>query len=161
MEMDGLMAGHMRTDTLAITAEILRLISDIDGLKGAWEALGRISPERLSALRRVATIESIGSSTRIEGAKLSDREVEPLLSGLDVSAFALLDEEEVAGYATVMETVYAHFRDIDLTEKHIKQLQRDLLQYSSRDERHRGGYKTHDNHVEPFDAWSRRSLGLL
>ncbi|MDN5938712.1 MAG: hypothetical protein L0H83_08610 [Salinisphaera sp.] len=30
----------------------------------------------LTALRRVATIESIGSSTRIEGANLSDREVE-------------------------------------------------------------------------------------
>ncbi|MDZ7645605.1 MAG: hypothetical protein U5K76_16090 [Woeseiaceae bacterium] len=51
---------------------ILKLIAEF---KGAWLALGRISPERLTALRRVATIESVGSSTRIEGAKLSDRDV--------------------------------------------------------------------------------------
>ena len=76
-------------DTLAITPEILRLISQIDEFKGAWTALGRISPERLTSLRRVATIESVGSSTRIEGAKLSDKEVEALLSKLEVKASRL------------------------------------------------------------------------
>ncbi len=84
---------------LVITPEILRLVSEIDEFKGAWAAIGRISPERLTALRRVATIESIGSSTRIEGAKMSDKEAELLLAGLDVKAFASCDEEEVAGYA--------------------------------------------------------------
>ena len=61
-----------RTDT----PEILALIAEINEFKGAWRALGTLAPERLSALRRVATIESVGSSTRIEGSKLSDREVE-------------------------------------------------------------------------------------
>lgn len=56
--------------TLRITQEILSLIAEIDEFKGAWRALGRIAPERLSNLRSVATIESIGSSTRIEGARL-------------------------------------------------------------------------------------------
>jgi hypothetical protein len=99
MELEVEMDVGLRTDTLVITPEILRLVSEIDEFKGAWAAIGRISPERLTALRRVATIESIGSSTRIEGAKLSDREVELLLAGLDVKAFASRDEEEVAGYA--------------------------------------------------------------
>jgi len=150
----------MRTDTLTITTEILRLIAEIDEFKGAWEAIGRISPERLSALRRVATIESIGSSTRIEGAKLSDSEIERLLAGLDIKAFASRDEEEVAGYAQVMETVFAHWKDIALTENHLKQLHRDLLQFSTKDERHRGAYKTHDNHVEAFGP-DGESLGII
>ena len=75
----------LRTDSLHITPEILSLIARIDEFKGAWRALGSLAPKRLSALRRVATIESIGSSTRIEGSKLTDREVEKLLSNLRFS----------------------------------------------------------------------------
>lgn len=142
------MDGGIRTDTLIITPEILKLIAEIDEFKGAWAAIGRISPERLTSLRRVATIESIGSSTRIEGAKLSDREVERLLASLEMKEFASRDEEEVAGYAAVMETVFVHYQEIPLTENHVKQLHRDLLQFSSKDERHRGEYKTLNNHVE-------------
>ncbi len=150
----------IRTDSLPITPAILKLIAEIDEFKGAWTAIGRISPERLSALRRVATIESIGSSTRIEGARLSDKEVEQLLSDLEVKEFASRDEEEVAGYAKTMETVFANWEDIPLTENHIKQLHRDLLQYSSKDERHRGEYKTHNNHVEAFGP-DGESLGIV
>src|ERR1039458_9614749 len=82
--------------SLRITPEILALIAEIDEVKGAWRALGTLAPERLSALRRVATIESIGSSTRIEGSKLSDREVERLLADLEIKSFAGRDEQEVA-----------------------------------------------------------------
>jgi hypothetical protein len=46
-----------------------------------------------------------------------------------------------------------------LTENHIKQLHRDLLQYSSKDGRHRGEYKTHNNHVEAFGP-DGESLGF-
>ncbi len=160
MEMEVKMDGGIHTDTLTITPKILKLISEIDEFKGAWAAIGRISPERLTALRRVATIESIGSSTRIEGVKLSDTEIARLLAGLDVKAFASRDEEEVAGYAEVMETIFAHWEDIALTENHIKQLHRDLLQYSTKDERHRGEYKTHNNHVEAFGS-DGESLGIV
>ncbi|EQD50217.1 filamentation induced by cAMP protein Fic, partial [mine drainage metagenome] len=95
----GMSRKRLIEDTLTITPEILGLIAGIDEFKGAWRALGAIAPERLQALRRVATIESIGSSTRIEGAKLSDREVERLLSKLEIKSFATRDEQEVAGYA--------------------------------------------------------------
>ena len=97
----------LRTDTIQITPEILSLITRIDEFKGAWRAWGTLAPERLSALRRVATIESIGSSTRIEGSKLSDRDVERLLSNLQIKTFATCDEQEVAGYAAVMELVFS------------------------------------------------------
>lgn len=151
---------EIRTHSLTITPATLKLIAEIDEFKGAWSAIGRISPDRLTALRHIATIESIGSSTRIEGAKLSDKEVEHLLAGLEIKHFASRDEEEVVGYASVMEAAFSSFSEIDLTENHIKQLHGQLLAYSSKDERHRGHYKTHPNHVEAFDS-EGRSLGIV
>ena len=141
----------IRADTIQITPKILGLIAKIDEFKGAWRALGVIAPDRLSALRRVATIESIGSSTRIEGSKLSDREVERLLSNLRIKLFTTRDEQEVAGYAEVMDLVFSSWQEITLTENHLKQLHRDLLVYSEKDARHRGSYKTSSNSVVAFD----------
>lgn len=150
----------IRADSLQITPEILGLIAQIDEFKGAWRALGTLAPDRLSALRRVATIESIGSSTRIEGSNLSDREVERLLSNLQIKRFATRDEQEVAGYAEVMDLVFSSWREITLTENHIKQLHRDLLVYSEKDERHRGNYKTATNSVVAFDE-NRVQVGIV
>jgi len=150
----------MKFDSLVITEDILALIAELDEFKGAWRALRTLAPERLTALRRVATIESIGSSTRIEGASLSDRAVERLLSNLEVRSFKTRDEQEVAGYAFVMETIFADWDAIGLTENHIKQLHRDLLKYSVKDERHRGNYKTLPNHVEAFGP-DGKSLGVV
>jgi len=96
----------INTSSLQINQDILNLIAEIDEFKGAWRALGALAPERLSALRRVATIESIGSSTRIEGSKLSDRDVERLLSNLQIKSFETRDEQEVAGYAETMAAAF-------------------------------------------------------
>lgn len=144
---------------IQITAQVLSLIAEIDEFKGAWRALGQLAPEQLNSLKRVATIESIGSSTRIEGSKLSDQEVEALLSNLKIQKFTTRDEQEVAGYAEVMNTVFQHYAEIPLTENYIKELHRDLLQYSEKDNRHRGEYKKHTNHVEAFDV-AGKSLGI-
>lgn len=143
-----------------ITPELLRLIAEIDELKGRWEALGTLAPERLSALRRIATIESVGSSTRIEGVKLSDDEIGRLLSGLDVRSFRTRDEQEVAGYAELMELIFESCADIPLTENTIHQLHGILLKHSRKDARHRGSYKTLPNNVEAFDA-DGRSVGII
>ena len=150
----------LNTDTIHVTQELLALLSEIDEFKGAWRALGSIAPERLNALRRVATIESVGSSTRIEGSKLTDREVERLLGNLEIKRFGTRDEQEVAGYAGVMETVFRAWPDIPVTENYIKQLHRDLLGYSDKDERHRGEYKTLSNDVGAFDA-DGRMIGIV
>ena len=141
----------IHTKTLQITTEILSLIARIDEFKGAWRALGTLAPDRLSALRRVATIESIGSSTRIEGSKLTDREVEKLLSNLAIQSFETRDEQEVAGYAELMDLVFNSWQDIPFNENHIKQLHQNLLRHSAKDARHRGHYKTNSNSVAAFD----------
>ncbi len=147
-------------ESIQITPEMLALIADIDEFKGAWRALGRLAPERLSQLRKVATIESVGSSTRIEGSKLSDRQVEELLSRVRTESLATRDEQEVAGYADVMETVFASHDAIPINENHIKQLQSMLLRHSEKDARHRGDYKKLPNSVEAFDE-TGKSLGVI
>jgi Fic family protein len=158
--MADLMAGTLNTKTVVIEPEMLNIIAELDEFKGAWRALSTLAPERLSALRRVATIESIGSSTRIEGSKLSDQDVEKMLSNVEVRSFETRDEQEVAGYADVMETIFASWSVLPLTENHVRQLHRDLLRYSTKDERHRGKYKKLDNHVEAFDA-NGKSVGIV
>lgn len=138
-----------KTDNLHITPEILSLIAQIDEFKGAWRALGSLAPERLMALRRVATVESVASSTRIEGSKLTNAEVDALLSNLKVKKFTTRDEQEVAGYAEVMELLFASWEHIPFNENHIQQLHRDLLTYSDKDAdaHHRGHYKKVPNSV--------------
>ena len=150
----------MKITSLNISPEILRLIAEIDEFKGAWRAMTSLAPERLAILKRVATIESIGSSTRIEGAKLSDEDVENLLGQLDRKSFASRDEEEVAGYAEAMDTVFESFVNISLSENYIKQLHGMLLRHVHKDERHRGEYKTLPNHVEARSA-DGKSLGVV
>jgi Fic family protein len=140
------------TDTIHITPEILAMLSKLDEFKGAWRALGTLAPDRLLALRHVATIESIGSSTRIEGSKLSNQAVEALLEKIELKSFKTRDEQEVVGYAQVMELLFSSWQHITFNENHIAQLHRDLLVHSSKDERHRGHYKTHENRVAAFDA---------
>ena len=149
-----------RITNITITPEILKLISELDEFKGQWRVMETLAPERLTSLRRIATIESVGSSTRIEGSKLSDAEVEKLLSGLKTNSFASRDEEEVAVYADAMEMIFDGYEAIASTENHIKQLHGVLLKYSSKDQDHRGEYKKVTNHVEAFDP-DGKSLGVI
>ena len=141
----------LNTTSLVITSETLNLISQIDEFKGAWRALGTLAPDRLTALRKVATIESIGSSTRIEGSKLSDREVEQLLSRLELRSLDTRDQQEVAGYADVMDLVFTSHADIPLAENGVRQLHQMLLKHSEKDGWHRGNYKDNPNRVVARD----------
>lgn len=146
--------------SVTITPEILGLISEIDEFKGAWQLFGRLAPERLQQLKKIATIESIGSSTRIEGSKLSDREVERLLTAIDTDSFVSRDEQEVAGYAYVCEELFQSFNHINFSENTIKHLHGWLLKFSDKDRRHKGEYKKLSNNVEAFDA-TGKSLGII
>lgn len=152
--------GMLNLNTLIVSQAILKLITRVDEFKGAWRALGTLAPERLQALRRVATIESIGSSTRIEGSKLSDRQVEQLLTKLEIKSFETRDEQEVAGYAEVMEIIFSAWEHIPITENYIKQLHGMLLTHSDKDHWHRGNYKTTSNSVAAFDEHGQQ-VGIV
>lgn len=152
--------GMINTQTLDITPEVLTLIAEIDEFKGAWRTMGTLAPERLSALRRIATIESIGSSTRIEGSKMSDQEVGRLLSNLEIKSFNSRDEQEVAGYAELMDLVFSSWQIIPFNENHIKQLHQVLLRHSQKDTHHRGHYKTSSNNIAAFNEQGQQ-IGIV
>jgi Fic family protein len=151
-----------RTSMLGLrpSHEVLQLIAEIEEFKGRWEALKTLSPERLRALRHVATIESIGSSTRIEGVKLTDRQIETLLANLQRHSFKSRDEQEVAGYAGAMDLLFQSWEELTLTENHLKQLHAVLLSFSAKDEYHRGQYKRSPNNVVAYDR-DGKEIGVI
>ena len=141
----------MKEPKISIGQDLLQLIAELDEFKGKWELLKTLSPVRLQQLRKIATIESVGSSTRIEGAELTDAQVESLLSNLKSTSFKTYDEQEVAGYAEAMDMVFQAHEDLHITENHIRQLHQMLLRHSAKDERHRGTYKALSNKVVALD----------
>ena len=143
-----------------MTPRIVRLIAEIDEFKGYWDGMESLAMQTLASMRILATIESIGSSTRIEGAKLSNQEVAALLEGIDLRSFQSRDEQEVAGYAKAMQAIHESYREIDLTENNIKYLYKVVMQFSAKDSWHLGEYKKHPNHVAAFDSKGNQ-IGII
>lgn len=131
----------------ATNQRILQLIGYIDSFKGKWNIVENKENYYLKELRKIATIESIGSSTRIEGATLTDKEVQKLLNDIKITKLKTRDEQDVIGYYEVLELIYNNFSDIKFSESYIKQLHQLLLKYSNKDKRHRGAYKHLSNKV--------------
>ena len=150
-----------KTNAIKITPAMLTGIAEIDHFNGRWSSgFSAIGIEQLNTMKRIATIESVGSSNRIEGNRMSDTEIERFFSLIDKKSFQSRDEEEVAGYADLLNTIFDNYADIPLSENYIKQLHKILLRYSSKDERHRGEYKTDSNRVAAFDA-SGHEIGSI
>jgi len=126
---------------------IMQLIAAIDEYRGKWNVIEKRENRYLKELRKIATIESIGSSTRIEGVTMTDEEIKQLLKGLKIKKFKTRDEQEVIGYHDVLELIFENFSEIKLSESYIKQLHQLLLKHCNKDERHRGGYKNLPNKV--------------
>lgn len=125
----------------------LNLIAQIDQYKGKWKAIEKQENIYLKELRKIATIESIGSSTRIEGGTLTNNEIKELLSNIKITELKTRDEQEVIGYYDTLEIIYENFDYIRLSENYIKQLHQNLLRHSDKDSRHRGQYKSLSNKV--------------
>lgn len=82
--------------------------------------------------------------------KLTDAEVEKLLSGLQSESFASRDEQGAAGYADAMDMIFEDYESIKTTENDIKQLHGVLLKCSPKDQDHRGEYNKVPNDVQAF-----------
>lgn len=136
------------------------LINQIDSFKGQWVGGAKLNPQALGRLKRSVLITSTGASTRIEGAKLSDEDVEKFMRGLSLQKFTDRDKQEVRGYFELLEHIFQSWKHIPFTENVIKQLHRELLKYADKDERHRGEYKKMENSVEMFDK-SGKSIGVI
>ncbi|MFN8671330.1 MAG: Fic family protein [Candidatus Sericytochromatia bacterium] len=126
---------------------ILKKIAFIDSFKGTWKIKEKSNNKYLKELKKVATIQSIGSSTRIEGSMLTDEEIKKLLKDIKITKFENRDEQEVIGYYQALEIILDNYANIELSENYIKQLHSILLKESSKDQRHKGNYKNTPNKV--------------
>lgn len=127
--------------------QIIKKISFIDSFKGKWNLVEQKENNYLKELRRIATIESIGSSTRIEGVQLSDNEIKELLENIGITKLVTRDQQEVVGYFEVLELIYENYPDIRISQNYIYELHKRLLKYSTKDNRHSGSYKNLSNKV--------------
>lgn len=133
---------------LNLSWKVLGAISRIDRFDASWFSTERLEGKSLKQLKMIATIQSVGASTRIEGSKLSDLDVEELLSNIGIAKIEDRDAQEVVGYFNVLDLISESYADIMVTESNIKNLHNQLLKYSVKDEWHRGDYKQHINAVE-------------
>jgi Fic family protein len=134
-----------------LPASLWQRITHIDEIKGEWRYASGLGPQLLGRLKRSVLVTSTGASTRIEGAQLSDQEVERLMRGLAQQKLTDRDTQEVRGYYEVLQLVFDTSGSIDLTENTIKTLHSRLLAHTTKDQHHRGQYKTMDNTVQATD----------
>lgn len=143
-----------------IPAEIWTKIARIDELKGQWTGGVHLSPQVLGRLKQSVLITSTGASTRIEGAHLSDEDVEKLMRGISIQKFADRDKQEVQGYYELLQNVFESWKGIRFSESTLKHFHKELLQYVEKDERHRGEYKKAENKVHMVDA-TGKSIAVI
>lgn len=127
---------------------LIRLISQIDRFDASWTSIERREGQSLKQLKSVATVRSVGASTRIEGSRLSDDEVKVLLKQIDITKLEDRDSQEVVGYFDALDFISESWPDIDISENHLKYLHQVLLKHSQKDDWHRGDYKQQGNAVE-------------
>ncbi len=130
-----------------LTLEVTRLLEDLAMFWGSWERLKRTQPEHLKRLRRIATVESVAASTRIEGAEVTNAEVASILDGLALEPMRSRDASEVRGYSDLLTLIYDESGGLPITENYIKQMHKVLLQHSDVEAHHRGEYKRVPNDV--------------
>ena len=135
-------------------------ISQIDKLQGQWIAGAQLSPQVLGRLKRSVLITSTGASTRIEGAKLSDEDIEKMMRGISIQKFTDRDKQEVKGYYELLENVFNSWKKLQFNENTIKHLHSELLKYVEKDQGHKGEYKKEENKVQMIDE-AGKSIGIL
>jgi len=143
-----------------ISAEIWRKINKIDELNGQWIAGAKLDPQALGRLKKSVLVTSTGASTRIEGAKLSDEDIEKMIKGLSMQKFSDRDKQEVKGYFELLDNVFNAWKKIEFNENTIKHFHRELLKYVGKDKDHRGEYKKRENKVHMVDE-DGKSAGII
>ena len=133
---------------IEIDWKLINIISQIDRFDASWTTIEKKEGQSLKQLKSIATIRSIGASTRIEGSKMSDEEVTVLLQELDISKLEDRDSQEVVGYFNAFDIISESYRDIEISENSLKNLHNILMKHNKKDEWHKGKYKQHSNAVE-------------
>lgn len=142
------MSQQIHTFFLELTMKLITEISKVDRFDASWSLIEKREGQTLKQLKMIATVRSVGASTRIEGSKMTDAEVEVLIEKLSISKLEERDQQEVAGYFEVLDMISEAYKDIDITESNIKNLHKLLMKYAEKDAWHKGDYKKLSNAVE-------------
>lgn len=143
------MSNKIHTFKLPIDFKLMNDLSAIDRFGGEWSAIEkREGRQTLKELRSVATVQSTGASTRIEGSKMTDAEVQKLIENISIGKIEERDQQEVLGYYAVLDIIIESYQDINISESSIQNLHNQLLKYSGKDQWHKGKYKQNSNSVE-------------
>ena len=130
-----------------IPAEIWLKITQIESDKGKWEGSTKLSPQILGRLKKSILITSTGASTRIEGSKMSDEDIEKMLRGITIQKFEDRDSQEASGYYELLNNVFESWESLKFNENLILHFHKELLKYTKKDVWHRGIYKKKENTV--------------
>jgi Fic family protein len=142
------MKDSVHTFQITLDWHLMAVISLIDRFDASWSSIEKREGQSLKQLKSIATVRSVGASTRIEGSKMSDEEIDVLLKDIDITKLEDRDAQEAVGYFNVMDLISESYQDINITENDLKNLHNILLKYGEKDEWHRGDYKQHSNAVE-------------
>ena len=106
--------------TLNLDWNLLRIVNKIDRFDASWVAIEKKEKQSLRQLKNIATVRSVGASTRIEGSKMSNQEVKVLLDDIDITKIEDRDAQEVVGYFDVLDLISENYQEIEITESNLK-----------------------------------------
>ena len=133
---------------LDLGMKIVSELSKIDRFDASWSSIEKREAAILMQLKSIATVKSVGASTRMEGSKMTDDEVSVLIENINISSFEERDQQEVVGYFETFDTIAENFTSISITESQIKRLHNILMKHSIKDAWYKGEYKQVTNAVE-------------
>jgi len=125
-----------------ISQRLLMQVRALGEYRGRQELFRRQSPEVLETLKRVAMVQSVESSNRIEGVTVAANRLEPLI--LKQTTPRDRSESEVAGYRDALAEIHAKADRMRLSPELILDLHRRMY---ARTEEKGGVWKRKDNAV--------------
>ena len=123
---------------------IVNLLSIIHEYKGKQGLYMEAKPDILSKLLSISKIQSTSSSNKIEGIDTTDQRMSEIV--MSKAKPKTRNEEEIAGYRDVLNTIHENYEFIDISPSVILQLHRDLYKYSGI--RYGGKFKNSQNYIE-------------
>jgi Fic family protein len=138
----------IHTLILDLDMKLMTELSKIDRFDASWATIEKREGHSLKQLKSIATVRSVGASTRIEGSRMTDDEVAVLIEKLSISKLEERDQQEVMGYFEALDTITENHESIGISESQIKNLHKILMHHGEKDSWHRGNYKQVSNAVE-------------
>lgn len=129
-------------EKLKFSAAQLETLSQIGRYQGKQALYVDQLPEVMKTMRKIAQIESVESSNRIEGIKAPRKRVQGIV--LEATNPENRSEQEIAGYRDALKMIHDSAQEMDLSPNLIKQLHTVMYRYLPQPG---GSWKPVDNEI--------------